>query len=107
MGFLPAKTYQKALFDAGMPLTSFADADVAATYERLKKLGVVFHTPPTKMGPVTIAVFEDTCASSRLHKSDHTTEPPPTCDAVPARMRGALASWVRRFAVPNAAPSIS
>jgi predicted enzyme related to lactoylglutathione lyase len=61
--FPPAQTYQKALFDAGIPLTSFGVQDVAATHEKLKKLGVAFHTPPTKMGPVTIAMFEDTCGN--------------------------------------------
>jgi catechol 2,3-dioxygenase-like lactoylglutathione lyase family enzyme len=63
MGFAPAKTYQKALLDAGIPCTSFGVTDIAATYEKLKKLGVVFRTPPTKMGPVTIATFEDTCGN--------------------------------------------
>jgi len=61
--FPPAKTYQKALFDAGIPLTSFAVQDVAATHAKLKKLGVAFHKPPTKMGPVIIAIFEDTCGN--------------------------------------------
>jgi len=61
--FPPAKTYQKALFDARIPLTSFAVADVEAAYGRLQKLGVVFRTKPTKMGPVTIAVFDDTCGN--------------------------------------------
>jgi len=63
IGFAPAKTFQKALFDAGIPWTSFAVADVQRTYEKMKKLGVVFRTPPTKMGPVTVAVFEDTCGN--------------------------------------------
>ena len=63
MGFPPAKTYQKAVFDAGIPLTSFGVEDVAATHDRLKKLGVVFRTPPTKMGTATIAMFEDTCGN--------------------------------------------
>ena len=63
MGFPPARTYQKALFEAGIPLTSFAIDDVQKEYERMKKLGVVFKTAPTKMGPVTIAVFEDTCGN--------------------------------------------
>ena len=63
MGFAPAKTFQKALFDAGIPWTSFAVADIEATYERLKKLGVVFRGAPKKMGPVTIARFEDTCGN--------------------------------------------
>jgi len=61
--FPPAKTYQKALFDAGIPFTSFAVADVEATYGRLQRLGVVFRTKPTKMGLVTIAVFDDTCGN--------------------------------------------
>jgi len=63
IGFPPAKTYQKALFDAGIPLASFAVADIQRAYEKLKELGVVFRTPPTKMGPVTVAVFEDTCGN--------------------------------------------
>jgi hypothetical protein len=29
----------------------------------MKKLGVVFKTAPTKMGLVTIAVFEDACGN--------------------------------------------
>jgi predicted enzyme related to lactoylglutathione lyase len=32
-------------------------------YERLKQLGVEFTTEPTKTGPVTIAVFNDTCGN--------------------------------------------
>jgi predicted enzyme related to lactoylglutathione lyase len=63
MGFPPARTYQKALFEAGIPLTSFAVDDVQKEYERMKELGVVFKTTPTKMGPVTVAVFEDTCGN--------------------------------------------
>ena len=63
MGFPPAKTYQKALFEAGIPLTAFAVDDIQREYEKLAKLGVVFKTKPTQMGPVTIAVFEDTCGN--------------------------------------------
>ncbi len=63
MGFAPAKTYQKALFDAGIPLTSFAVDDIRKEHARLETLGVVFRTPPTEAGPVTIAVFEDTCGN--------------------------------------------
>jgi predicted enzyme related to lactoylglutathione lyase len=63
MGFPPARTYQKALFEAGIPLTSFAVDGIQKEYERMKKLGVVFKTAPTQMGPVTIAVFEDTCGN--------------------------------------------
>jgi predicted enzyme related to lactoylglutathione lyase len=63
MAFPPARTYQKALLEAGIPLTSFAVDDIQKEYERMKKLGVVFKTAPTQMGPVTIAVFEDTCGN--------------------------------------------
>jgi predicted enzyme related to lactoylglutathione lyase len=63
MGFPPARTYQKALFEAGIPLTSFAVDDIQKDYERMKKLGVAFKSAPTKTGPVTIAVFEDTCGN--------------------------------------------
>jgi predicted enzyme related to lactoylglutathione lyase len=63
MGFPPARTYQKALFEAGIPLTSFAVDDIKKEYERIKMLGVAFKSAPTKTGPVTIAVFEDTCGN--------------------------------------------
>jgi catechol 2,3-dioxygenase-like lactoylglutathione lyase family enzyme len=63
MGFPPAKTYQKALFDAGIPLTAFAVDDIQKEYERMKGLGVVFRSEPTQAGPATIAVFEDTCGN--------------------------------------------
>jgi len=64
LGFEPARVYQKALFDAGIPLTSFMVTDVQAEYERLKGLGVVFSMPPTKMGAVLLAVFDDTCGNN-------------------------------------------
>lgn len=32
-------------------------------YARLKALGVVFTLEPAKTGPVTIAVFSDTCGN--------------------------------------------
>lgn len=63
MGFDPAKVYQKALFDAGIPAASFAVDDVEKEYERMEKSGVEFTMKPTKMGPVTVAVFKDTCGN--------------------------------------------
>jgi len=56
-------TYQKGLFDSGIPATAFGTDDIEKEYQRLLKLGVVFKTKPTQMGPVTIAVFEDTCGN--------------------------------------------
>jgi len=61
--FPPAKIFQQALFEAGIPATSFAVGDVQREYERMEKLGVVFKTKPTKMGPMTIAVLDDTCGN--------------------------------------------
>jgi len=63
MGFAPARTYQKALFEAGIPLTSFQVEDLDAEYERLTALGVVFSLTPTTMGVVRLAVLEDTCGN--------------------------------------------
>ncbi len=61
--FPAARTYQEALFKAGIPLTALAVDDIQAEYERLKKLGVVFSQEPIEAGPVTIAVFDDTCGN--------------------------------------------
>ncbi len=58
-----AKTYQKGLFDQGIPAQSFGVTDIHAECEKLKSLGVVFTMEPTEMGPVTIAVFDDTCGN--------------------------------------------
>ncbi|WP_028402067.1 VOC family protein [Ectobacillus panaciterrae] len=58
-----AKTYQKAIFEQRIPATAFVVEDIQKEYERMKKLGVVFSTEPTKMGEVTIAVFDDTCGN--------------------------------------------
>ena len=63
LGFGPARTYQRALFDAGIPLTLFATDDIRKEHARMTGLGVAFRTPPTEMGPVTIAMFEDTCGN--------------------------------------------
>ena len=63
MGFAPARTYQKALFDAGIPLATFNVDDIQKEHERMEKLGVAFKMKPTAMGPVTIAVFDDTCGN--------------------------------------------
>jgi predicted enzyme related to lactoylglutathione lyase len=58
-----AKTFQQAMFAQKIPLAAFEVNDIAKEYARLKGLGVVFTTGPTKTGPVTIAVFSDTCGN--------------------------------------------
>ena len=45
------------------PVTSFAVDDVQAEFNRLSGLGVTFTQPPTEIGPVTTAVFDDTCGN--------------------------------------------
>lgn len=57
------KTFQAALFEQGIPATAFEVDDIQAEYQRLKALGVVFTVTPTAAGPVTIAVFADTCGN--------------------------------------------
>jgi catechol 2,3-dioxygenase-like lactoylglutathione lyase family enzyme len=63
MGFPPAQTYQKALFDAGIPSTAFLSSDIQAEVQRLKSLGVVFRGEPQNMGPIITVLFEDTCGN--------------------------------------------
>jgi len=58
-----ARTFQEALFRQGIPLTAFAVEDIQKEFKRLMQLGVVFQMEPTKTGPVTVAVFEDTCGN--------------------------------------------
>jgi catechol 2,3-dioxygenase-like lactoylglutathione lyase family enzyme len=55
--------FKRALVHDGIPFTSFAVEDVAGEYRRLSDLGVRFTQPPTEMGPVTTAVFDDTCGN--------------------------------------------
>lgn len=62
--FEPAKVYQKALFEAGIPYTQFNSDNVQQDFERLAKLGVEFSVKPTEMGTVKIAVFNDTCGNN-------------------------------------------
>jgi catechol 2,3-dioxygenase-like lactoylglutathione lyase family enzyme len=63
MGFPPARDYQKALFEAGIPATAFITSDIQAEYRRLKDLGVRFRGEPKSMGPITAVLFEDTCGN--------------------------------------------
>ncbi len=58
-----ASEFQKILFNAGIPATTFGTDDTEKEYARLNALGVYFTVPPTKMGPVTVAIFDDTCGN--------------------------------------------
>jgi predicted enzyme related to lactoylglutathione lyase len=57
-----AKQYQESIFKQGIPITAFEVDDIKAEYERLKDQ-VMFTMKPTRQGPVTIAIFSDTCGN--------------------------------------------
>ncbi len=57
------KPFTSALVADGIPFTSFAVADVRAEHERLTGLGVRFTQEPMTQGPLTTAVFDDTCGN--------------------------------------------
>jgi hypothetical protein len=64
MAFEPARVYQKALKDAGIPYTSFMVSDLTNEYERLIGLGLKFSMEPRTMGPVKMAILDDTCGNN-------------------------------------------
>ncbi|MFI6869786.1 VOC family protein [Nocardia sp. NPDC050406] len=62
-GHPAVKPYKDALVADGIPAASFAVDDAAKECERLSGLGVRFTQQPLAMGPVTTAVFDDTCGN--------------------------------------------
>lgn len=62
-GHPAAGPFKAALVADGIPFTSFAVDDAHAEFERLRAAGVHFVQEPTSMGPVTTAVFDDTCGN--------------------------------------------
>jgi catechol 2,3-dioxygenase-like lactoylglutathione lyase family enzyme len=58
-----AQEYKKGLVAQGIPAASFGVDDIDGEYGRLKKLGVTFSMEPTQMGPVKVAVLDDTCGN--------------------------------------------
>src|SRR5262249_52434544 len=57
------KTFQTALFEQGIPATASEASQLAAECAKRAARGVAFTRPPTKAGPMTIAVFSDTCGN--------------------------------------------
>jgi glyoxylase I family protein len=57
------KTFQEAMFTQGIPLAAFEVSDIAQEYQRLTAKGVAFTRQPIQAGPVTIAIFADTCGN--------------------------------------------
>ncbi|HEU4517326.1 MAG TPA: VOC family protein [Steroidobacteraceae bacterium] len=63
MAFPPARTWQKALFDAGIPATAFITSDIDGEFRRLAARGVKFRGEPKQMGPIKAVMFEDGCGN--------------------------------------------
>ena len=57
------KAFQEALFKQGIPATAFEVGDIEQEHRRLADRGVVFTAAPKRHGPVTIAIFADTCGN--------------------------------------------
>jgi glyoxylase I family protein len=58
-----AKAFKTALVGQNIPFTAFEVDDIRTEHERLALRGVRFTVPPTPAGPVTLAVFDDTCGN--------------------------------------------
>src|SRR6476661_10017904 len=58
-----AGPFKAALVEDGIPYTSFGVDDVRAEHARLVEAGVRFTQDPTDLGPVTVAVLDDTCGN--------------------------------------------
>lgn len=58
-----SRTFQAALKHDGIPWTAFQVDDIHSETARLQAAGVTFTQTPTKAGPATIAVFDDTCGN--------------------------------------------
>lgn len=63
MNMEASRVYQKALYDAGMPLNAFITGDVEAEAQKLRDRGVVVRGEPVDMGPIKAVMFEDTCGN--------------------------------------------
>jgi catechol 2,3-dioxygenase-like lactoylglutathione lyase family enzyme len=57
------KAFQDAMFAQGIPLAAFEVTDIAQEFARLTARGVAFTRDPAPAGPVSIAVFADTCGN--------------------------------------------
>jgi catechol 2,3-dioxygenase-like lactoylglutathione lyase family enzyme len=62
-GHPAAGPFKEALVADGIPYTSFGVDDVKAEFNRLRDRGVRFTQEPLEMGPVTTAVFDDSCGN--------------------------------------------
>ena len=64
--FEPARVFQNAVKEAGMPYTQFRVENLEDEYDRLSELGVTFSMEPTDMGTSKVAIFDDTCGNNMM-----------------------------------------
>jgi catechol 2,3-dioxygenase-like lactoylglutathione lyase family enzyme len=57
------RPFTDAITADGIPFCVFGVENVQAEYDRLLALGETFTQPPTAMGPVIVAVLDDTCGN--------------------------------------------
>jgi catechol 2,3-dioxygenase-like lactoylglutathione lyase family enzyme len=62
-GHPAAVAFVDAMAADGIPMCVLGTGDIQRDYDRMVERGVVFTQPPTAMGPVTVAVFDDTCGN--------------------------------------------
>ncbi|KQW45367.1 MULTISPECIES: VOC family protein [unclassified Roseateles] len=63
MNMEASKVYQKALYDAGVPINAFVTTDVEAEAQQLRDRGVTVRGEPVDMGPIKAVMFEDGCGN--------------------------------------------
>jgi predicted enzyme related to lactoylglutathione lyase len=51
------------MFAQGIPVAVFEVTDIAVEFARLRERGAVFLRQPAQAGPVTLALFADTCGN--------------------------------------------
>ena len=61
--FPPAEEYQKALFNAGLPMIAITTTDIQRDYQKMVGRGIVFRGKPQQFGPINSVLFEDTCGN--------------------------------------------
>lgn len=58
-----ASTYQSALYESGIPATTFGTDDIEAEVARLEEAGVEIRVEPQSSDWGSFAVFDDTCGN--------------------------------------------
>jgi len=62
-GHPAAIAFTEAMAADGIPMCVLRVDDIQGEFDRLTAAGVDFTQPPTDLGPVTVAVFDDTCGN--------------------------------------------